>query len=407
VIVSNPLRTRAIAEAKIKTDKVDAQVLAQLLRCDYLPEVWQPDAATQELRQLTNYRASLVSDQTRIKNRIRSLLAQRLIEPPMAMLFSKPGLAWLKALSLNPADRLLVDGQLRLLQEMSLEVDGVEKALAQISYPNPSVRLLMTMPGIGPAVAQTVVAALGDWKRFDNGDRAASYLGLVPSTRQSAGHCYHGSITKAGASHARWLLTQAAQQLAVHPGPLGGFFRRIQRRKGHNVAVVATARKMVTVAWLMLQHNEPYRYSLPGPTQTKLASFRIEATGQRRAKGPLVEPRQPRPNGIRVRTTYPLNRVYQMEGLPETKTLDELALGEKRHVRSTGSEPLIRRIHKMERVTYRARSRRESTKSAPGETVAASAEAGNSEVPKNKSDRGNGVGETSSNLIPSSGSKII
>jgi transposase len=82
VVVSNPLRTRAIAEAKVKTDKVDAEVLAQLLRCDFLPRVWQPDAATRRLRELTSQRAGLVADQPRLKNRIHSLLAQRLIRVP-------------------------------------------------------------------------------------------------------------------------------------------------------------------------------------------------------------------------------------------------------------------------------------------------------------------------------------
>ena len=114
----------------------------------------------------------------------------------------------------------------------------------------------MTLPGVGPAGAQALYAALGDWRRFKDGAHAASYLGLTPSTRQSADHCYHGSITKAGNSLARWLLTQAARQVAEHPGPLGVFFRRIEKRKNYNVAVVATARKLVTIAFLMLKKRE-------------------------------------------------------------------------------------------------------------------------------------------------------
>ena len=73
VVVANPLRTRAIAEAKVKTDKVDSEVLAQLLRCDYLPSVWRPDAPTRQLRELSTHRAALVAEQTRLKNRIHSL----------------------------------------------------------------------------------------------------------------------------------------------------------------------------------------------------------------------------------------------------------------------------------------------------------------------------------------------
>jgi len=77
----------------------------------------------------------------------------------------------------------------------------------------------MTLPGVGLTGAQALYAALGDWRRFKDGAHAASYLGLTPSTRQSADHCYHGSITKAGNSLARWLLTQAARQVIQHPGP--------------------------------------------------------------------------------------------------------------------------------------------------------------------------------------------
>ena len=84
VVVSNPLKAKAIAEAKIKTDKVDAEVLAQLLRCDFLPRVWEPPVATQTLRRVTARRAALVMDKTAIKNRIHAVLHQRLIPCPFA-----------------------------------------------------------------------------------------------------------------------------------------------------------------------------------------------------------------------------------------------------------------------------------------------------------------------------------
>ena len=260
IVVGNPLRTRVIAEAKVKTDKVDAEVLAQLLRCDYLPSVWQPDEDTQRLRELSAHRTGLVADQTRLKNRVRSLLAQRLIVPPLPTLFGVSGRQWLRQVTLSAADRLVLDGFLRLLDQLEAEQAGVEKTLAEISYPKEEVRLLMTLPGVGAAAAQALVAALGDWRRFADGDAAASYLGLTPSVRQSANSCRYGRITKAGNPQARWLLTQAAQQVAQHPGPLGVFFRRLKTKKNHNVAVVATARKLVVIAHLMLKNNEPYRY---------------------------------------------------------------------------------------------------------------------------------------------------
>ena len=109
LVVSNPMATKAIAQAKVKTDKVDAHVLAQLLRCDFLPEVWQPDQATRQLRELTGRRSALVGQRTMMRNRIHSVLAMRLIEVTIKELFSAEGLAWLADLELDcarpPADR--------------------------------------------------------------------------------------------------------------------------------------------------------------------------------------------------------------------------------------------------------------------------------------------------------------
>jgi transposase len=252
IVISNPLRTRAIADAKIKTDKVDAYVLAQLLRADFLPSVWRPDEHTLALRRLTTHRASLVADRTRIKNRIHAILAQGLIVVPFDRLFSKAGLEWVTKLELEEDSRAFIDTQLKFLAAVEAEISAADRALAVGGSEDERVKLLITMPGVDVAVAQTVLAALGDMSRFKSADHAASYLGLVPSTKQSGDHCYNGPITKQGRGHARWMLVQAAQHVADHPGPLGVFFRRLLKKKNRNVAVVATARKLITVAWHML-----------------------------------------------------------------------------------------------------------------------------------------------------------
>jgi transposase len=272
---------------------------------------------------------------------------------PWAVHFSQQGREWLNQLPLSVSDRLVLEGQLRRLDQLEAELTQLEKHLAEISYPCEEVRLLMSIPGIGPAAAQGLWAALGDWRRFRDGDHAASYLGLVPSTRQSAYSCHHGSITKAGNPHARWLLTQAAQHLALHPGPLGVFFRRLARRKNHNVAVVATARKLVVIAWLMLKAGEPYRYSLPESTKTKRAAFRVRATGQRRKKGPLLEPPQRRAEGERVYRTAGLNGVYASEGLPPATAPDQLPAGERRILEAMGLGALPQQVQELRRRTCR------------------------------------------------------
>ncbi len=135
-------------------------------------------------------------------------------------------------------------------------------------------------------------------------------------------------ITKQGRGHARWMLVQAAQHLDKHPGPLGVFFRRIAKKKNRNVAVVATARKLVTIAWHMLRHNQPYRYALPATVEAKFARLRIRVTGQRRKGG--LSRGQPRPAQYghgRTRAVPALASVYQAEQLP---ALAHPAGGEKR-----------------------------------------------------------------------------
>ncbi len=322
VVVSNPLATKAIASAKIKTDKVDAHVLAQLLRCDFLPRVWEPDPATQEIRRLTSRRASLVADRTTVKNRLHSVLAQRLLTYPGADLFAKAGLAWLRELALDAEGRHLLDSDLRLLAYVETEITNLEKLLIPKAYADPRVKLLMTLPGVDYTVAQTLLAALGDIGRFKDGDHAAAYLGLVPSTKQSADRCYHGPITKHGNGHARWLLVQGAQHVAKHPGPLGAFFRRLAKRKNRNVAVVAAARKLVVIAWHLLTKNEPYRYAQSLSTETKLQRLRVQATGTKRKSGPTKGSKAgPKlAPGVRSRTAKPLAEVYAAEGLPTPGT---------------------------------------------------------------------------------------
>ncbi len=301
LVVSNPLATKAIAQAKVKTDKVDAHVLAQLLRCDFLPEVWQPDEATRRLRELTGRRSALVGQRTMMRNRIHSVLAMRLIEVDSKRLFEAKGLEWLKTVEIDPQGRMLIDSDLRQLEFLQKEIELLDLELAKRGYANNHVKLLMTLPGADVATAEGLLAAWGDFTRFPDADHAASYIGLVPCTKQSAEHCYHGPITKRGNSHARWMLIEAAQHLDKHPGPLGHFFRRLMKKKGRNVAVVAAARKLATIAWLMLMRNEPYRYAIPRSTETKLAKLRVKATGQRRKSG---TPKGARPGAAAGRWTH-------------------------------------------------------------------------------------------------------
>ena len=281
VVVSNPMATKAIAQAKVKTDKVDAHVLAQLLRCDFLPEVWQPDEATRRLRELTGRRSALVGQRTAMRNRIHSVLAMRLIEAPAGTLRAEePGVAQ------DGGDRrpraacssTATSGNWSSSKRRSRTLD---QELAERGHASDAVKLLMTLPGVDVATAEAMLAAWGDHTRFPDGDHAAAYLGLVPSTKQSADKCYHGPITKRGNCHARWMLIQAAQHLDKHPGPLGHFFRKLMKKKTRNVAVVAAARKLAWIGWTMLHTQRAL--SLRHPQEYRSQAGQVASEGHRRA----------------------------------------------------------------------------------------------------------------------------
>ncbi len=364
LVVSNPLTTKAIAQAKVKTDKVDAYVLAQLLRCDFLPEVWQPDEATRRLRELTGRRSALVGQRTMMRNRIHSVLAMRLIEVSRKKLFDVEGLEWLKTVELDPQGRMLIDSDLRQLEFLQKEIAALDLELAQQGHAREDVKLLMTLPGVDVGTALALLAAWGDYRRFPDGDHAASYFGLAPCTKQSAEHCYHGPITKRGNSHARWMLIEAAQHLDKHPGPLGHFFRRLMKRKCRNVAVVAAARKLAMIAWLMLKSNEPYRYAISKSTETKLAKLRVKATGQRRKGGS--------PKGVKCQAKLPggsrtiksLAAVCQSEGLPQPRGL---SAGERRSVEAAGCQAFVAQIAAAEVVPRRSRLPQTTTEVTPSD----------------------------------------
>ncbi len=350
VVVSNPMKTKAIAEAKVKTDKVDAEVLAQLLRCDYLPSVWVPDPVTRSLRQLTSRRERLVAERMRLKNRVQSVLAGRLVSVPVKTLFSQAGLQWLSGCELPEDQRMLIESDLRLIRGVDEVINTLEAMLRQQAWDQARVRLLMTIPGVDYCVALTLIAALGDLSRFADGDHAASYLGLTPSVKQSANTCHYGPITKRGNSHARWLLTQAAQNMARQPGPLGVFFRRLAKRKCWNVAVCATARKLVGVAWLMLKNNEPNRYANPATTQRKLSRLRVAVTGELR-KPEHKGRRRGVKNGANPpsRLTPSLGQVCQQEGLPTVHGFEQLPPGEQRVLQSLGVIDYVQQINQEHR----------------------------------------------------------
>ncbi|MCA1678738.1 MAG: IS110 family transposase [Actinobacteria bacterium] len=219
VTVSNPMRTRAIASAKVKTDKIDAKVLAQLGAADFLPEVWAPDEVTRALRRRVAHRSSLVCQRTRLRNQIHAVLTRNLIDAPVTDVFGQGGRRWLAKLALPAHEREAVDSNLRLHDALDGEVALVERGLAEQALVDPGMRRLMTIPGIGAITALALVAVIGDVTRFPGPRHLVGYLGLDPRVRQSGEKvARHGHISRAGQAHARGLVQSlGCSRVAAYP----------------------------------------------------------------------------------------------------------------------------------------------------------------------------------------------
>ena len=286
VVIANPLQVRVIAEAKAKTDRIDAAALARLHAAGYLPEVWQPDEATELLRNLVSRRASIVQGMTRTKNRIHAVLHANLIPPFSGKLFLGPGRKWLAEQPLSGHERAAVDRWLAGLDAMEQELAAAEAAIARACLGDDRVRRLMTIGGINMAVAAGVLSAIGDVRRFASADKLVSYLGLDPRVRQSGDRAaQHGRISKQGRSHARGMLVEAAWAAAVTPGPLRAFYVRVQGRKGKQVAAVATARKIAVLAWHLLTKEEDYAFARPALVAMKERQMQLKAGAKSRRGG--------------------------------------------------------------------------------------------------------------------------
>lgn len=279
VVIANPLQVRLIAQAKIKTDSIDASGLARLYASGFLPQVWVADERSQALRRQVTRRNQLVRQRTRLKNIVQSILHSHLVPPcPTADLFGPKGRAWLAEQILPADERSAVERHGREYDRLGDDLDVVERDLARGALADEQAKRLLTIPGIHMAVAVGVMAAIGHIERFASPQHLVSYLGLNPSVHQSGnGPVHRGRITKRGRGHARGMLVEAAWVAARVPGPLRAFFLRIRARRGQHVAAVATARKLTVLIWHMLRRNEDYAWVRPARHARKIRDVELSA----------------------------------------------------------------------------------------------------------------------------------
>lgn len=282
IAIANPRLVRAIAYACVKTDKIDARVLAELYASGFLPSIWIADDDTLRRRRQTTERMGVLDQAVRLKSRIHAILHGNLIPKYEGHLFGKAGQAWLDGLALPNEERAILDRLIEELERINRQLAELDKTIANEALEDPRARHLMTIPGVGTIVASTVLASIGDIKRFASPDKLASYFGLTPKIRQSGDQpARHGRISKQGNAAACKMLVEAAWSAKTAPGPLRAFFVRVQKKSGAGAAAVATARKLTVLIWHILTDDADYAFARPAFTAMKLRKAALKAGAPR------------------------------------------------------------------------------------------------------------------------------
>lgn len=261
VVLAHPKRVKAIAAARIKTDKIDATILAHLARADLLPTAYAPPVEIRELRDLVRHRSKLVRERTRHKNRIHTILSRYNLHSPSTDLFGKQGRAFLDKVSndLSTTHQLMLNNYLSLIDALDERIKSVNQVIRARAKDDSRIKLLTSMPGIGIFSAVVITAEIGDVSRFVGPKQLCSFAGLVPSTRSSDAHVRHGRITKEGSPWLRWIMVSAAQRAPCASPRLARFHERILQQHGKKTARVALARQMLSIVYYMLLRNTPYQ----------------------------------------------------------------------------------------------------------------------------------------------------
>ena len=253
---------KAIARAKIKTDKRDSKILAELLRADLIPEVYLRSQDNRRAQRVLRHRAFYVGTRTRVKNKIRVLFAQQRLELQEASrinnFFTRKGLEELNRLELPFPDRNLMDNLLAIYQHLGERIKESDELVKQLYADLKEAQLIGSVPGFGPFLSVLSAVEIADIYRFDSVGKLHAYAGVVPSTYSSGDRTRHGKIIKAGNRWLRWAAVEAVYPACVKDFDIRVFYQRLAKRKAANVAKVATAKRLLTIIYRILRDQREY-----------------------------------------------------------------------------------------------------------------------------------------------------
>lgn len=261
VVVADPQQTKAIGTAEVKNDRLDAKLLAQLRKADMVAESYVPNEDIRERRTLVRTRKKLVEKRTDFKNEVHAVLDKEGISYSWDP-FSVAGREKIMSagLEISKVNQSLLESFLDVIDELSQQIKKIEKLIRETAGSLKETQLLMTVPGISYYSSLLITSEIGDVERFDRAEEVVSYAGLDPVVEESGDTRKEGGISKSGSKNLRWILVQCAN-VAVNRAKdpyLGNFYGRLKRKKCHQVAITATARKLLVSIYHMLDRKEVY-----------------------------------------------------------------------------------------------------------------------------------------------------
>lgn len=279
IILAHPLKVKAIASAKIKTDKIDSQILARLLMADLIPEAHLRKGENRVKQRVIRHRAFMVVMRTRVKCRIHDLVDSQLLPPEVLKakprsLFPKKGMKWLASLEwTREEDRKMVDSCLRVMEAINKEISVGNDMVEELYKKDRDAQLLTTIPGIGVTLAMLISVEIDGIEPFPSVSKLCSYAGLVPSTHSSGGKTYHGKITSEGNRWLRWALVEAAVPASYADTNIRERLDAFRKKKGANVAKTAIARWLLKIVYHVLREKRPYIVDYNRLAKTRAAFY--------------------------------------------------------------------------------------------------------------------------------------
>ena len=261
--IAHAEQVKAIAKAKIKTDKRDSWMLAHLLRMDLIPEVYRRSAENREDQRVLRHRVSYVRMRTQVKNRIYALLAQQREEVRQMAdleddLFTARGMKVLQDLVLPGKDNEMLLSLLETLGHLDVKIKQSDALVRKIYHSSEEARLIKTVPGFGVFFSVLVSTEIAEIERFSTDSQLHSYAGVIPSTHASGDRLYHGRLVQRGNKWLRWAAVEAVWPAVRSDFDIRLYYQKRKKSKGANSAKVATGRRLLTIIYRVMKENRAY-----------------------------------------------------------------------------------------------------------------------------------------------------